>query len=142
MITYLDTSAIVKTVIEEAGSDVAIEVWNAADTRVTSMITYAEARAALAAARRDRRLTGPRGAEARTRLDHRWAELARSEVTNEIVRLAGDLAEREALRGYDAVHLATALRIGAADDIVVVTWDRPLSSAALRHGAAVAPRIP
>ena len=54
MITYFDTSALVKTIVAEPDSDAASEIWNASDVRLTSMITYAEARATLAAAARDR----------------------------------------------------------------------------------------
>jgi predicted nucleic acid-binding protein len=51
---------------------------------------------------------------------------------------AGEIAEQQALRGYDAVHLATALSI-EDPDIALVTWDRDLAQAALRAGRSVAP---
>jgi predicted nucleic acid-binding protein len=38
-----------------------------------------------------------------------------------------------ALRGYDAVHLATALELGD-EEVVLVTWDRDLTRAAERIG--------
>jgi len=41
------------------------------------------------------------------------------------------------MRGYDAVHLATALALG--DDTLLVTWDADLGRAALGSGCAVAP---
>jgi predicted nucleic acid-binding protein len=41
------------------------------------------------------------------------------------------------LRGYDAVHLASALALGA--DTTVVTWDKDLGRAALRSGCGLAP---
>ncbi len=53
---------------------------------------------------------------------------------------AGELAEEHALRGYDAVHLATALS-ARVDDLLVVSWDRDLATAALNCGHAVAPAI-
>ena len=57
-----------------------------------------------------------------------------------LARAAGKLAEEYALRGYDAVHLATAIR---SDDrnLLVVTWDRDLGGAALQRGLAVAPAL-
>ena len=51
--------------------------------------------------------------------------------------LAGDLAETHALRGYDAVHLASALAI-ADDRTVMVTTDRHLRTAARNVGLATA----
>jgi predicted nucleic acid-binding protein len=41
------------------------------------------------------------------------------------------------LRGYDAVHLASALALDA--DTTIVTWDEDLKRAAARRGCAVAP---
>jgi predicted nucleic acid-binding protein len=53
-----------------------------------------------------------------------------------LARTAGELAERHALRGYDAVHLASALAI---DDpsLVMATWDRDLATAAAHHRTVV-----
>ncbi len=58
------------------------------------------------------------------------------EVTDEVARSAGDLAGAHALRGYDAVHLASSLTL--ADDTVMVTWDRELALAAYRSGLDLA----
>ena len=63
--------------------------------------------------------------------DH-WDEIDTVEVTDDLVRFAGDLADRRALRGYDAVHLASALILG--DEVVMATWDRELSDAASEEG--------
>ncbi|HVF79730.1 MAG TPA: type II toxin-antitoxin system VapC family toxin [Solirubrobacteraceae bacterium] len=52
---------------------------------------------------------------------------------------AGELAEQHALRGYDAVHLATALAT-SAPQLALVTWDRDLASAALELGITIIPR--
>jgi uncharacterized protein len=58
------------------------------------------------------------------------------EPRTEIVELAGKLAERHALRAYDAVHLASALAL--RDRLVAfATWDRGLADAAHASGLAV-----
>ncbi len=137
MITYLDTSALVKTIVAEPDTDVAIDLWNASDVRLTSLITYAEARAALAAASRDRRLVGRARSAARDALDDRWLDLSDAAVSDEVVHLAGDLADRAGLRGYDAVHLATAMLVGPTD-VVFATWDSALAEAAASAGLVTA----
>ena len=58
-------------------------------------------------------------------------------VDREIANRAGENAEDLALRGYDAVHLATALELGD-EDVVLVTWDRDLAQAAERVGLGIA----
>lgn len=59
-------------------------------------------------------------------------------VDRELAQRAGALAAVHALRGYDAVHLATALAIDDPE-IVLVTWDRDLARAGLAAGRAVIP---
>jgi len=64
-------------------------------------------------------------------------KLSRIAVDVQLARDAGELAERFALRGYDAVHLASAL--SADGPVTLVTWDAALRSAAEQNGLAIAP---
>ena len=65
-------------------------------------------------------------------LDRRFHHV---EITPDLVTSAGDLAEEVALRAYDAVQLAAALSLDIRD-LVVVTGDRQLASAAQALGLA------
>jgi antitoxin (DNA-binding transcriptional repressor) of toxin-antitoxin stability system len=56
VIAYLDTSALIKLVVTEDGAEQALRLWDVAGEVVVSRLAWAEALAALAAARRDRRL--------------------------------------------------------------------------------------
>ena len=68
-----------------------------------------------------------------------WLELDGIVLDEELAVRAGELAEAFALRGYDAVHLASAEAIADADT-VLVTADRDLASAAASLGmTAVVP---
>lgn len=58
-------------------------------------------------------------------------------VDERLAAHAGELAENLGLRGYDAVHLATALELGD-EEVVLVTWDRDLARASERVGLGVA----
>lgn len=141
MTTYFETSAIVKLLVAEEGSNRAGLLWDASDLIATSTISYAEARAALAAALRARRLT-PTGLQgAKVALEDRFRRFDRVEVSEDLVRSAGDLAEEHELRGYDAIHLASALSLEAPETILV-TWDHDLARAGRRVGldlAGIAP---
>jgi predicted nucleic acid-binding protein len=68
------------------------------------------------------------------------AELMIIGVEEALARRAGELADERALRGYDAVHLASALALGP-DETILATWDRDLSNAAAGAGLAVAPAL-
>ena len=63
-------------------------------------------------------------------------ELTLVGIDGQLARDAGELAERLALRGYDAVHLASALALGT--DTTFVSWDADLRRAAASSGCAVA----
>lgn len=101
----------------------------------SSRITYVESRAALAAAWRSGRIDAGGLRLARQSLESLTEELEVIEVAEELTRRAGDLAEERGLRGYDALHLATALTAGQAT--TMVTWDLELASASVASGLAV-----
>jgi predicted nucleic acid-binding protein len=112
-------------------------LWNSRHRVALGTLAYPEARAALAAARRARRLTaiGYRTAVEDLEMLHAGALIV--EIDDSLARRAGDLAAEHQLRGYDAVHLASALRLG--DQTMLVTWDVRLHAAAVASGLAVAP---
>jgi predicted nucleic acid-binding protein len=137
LILYFDTSALLKLLVAEDGSDLVAELWATELPGATSLLAHPEARAALAAARRAGRLTERAHRRAVSELEDVIAGLALIGVDEELARHAGALAGEFALRGYDAVHLASALAAGAA--VTMVTWDEALRRAASAGGMALAP---
>ncbi len=138
MIAYFDSSALVKLVVEEDGSDEVAVLWDGADVVVSSRVAYPEVRAALAAASRNGRLTGRSLAEAKRQWARFWDALRVVELSDEVGLLSGDLAEAHRLSGFDAVHLASALLV-SGDDVVVATWDSRLRAAADATGLPTLP---
>lgn len=139
MIAYFDTSALVKLFIrDEEGTRIAEEIWDASDVVVTSRVAYPEGRAALASAHRAQRLTARSLKHARGSLDTCLRQVAVVELDAPVAEIAGDVAERFALRAYDAIHLASALAIGG-DDLVLLTWDERLAAAGRRAALDVVP---
>ena len=43
--------------------------------------------------------------------DKDWSQYLILSVTGDMIRLAGDLAEKHALRGFDSIHLDSALTL-------------------------------
>ena len=138
MISYFETSAFLKLLIDEPGSVMAQQLWRTSTRTICSRLLYPEARAALAAAARARRVTTVEHIRARERLEAFWQAIDRLGVRTRLARRAGDLAEVHRLRGYDAVHLASYESI-AGDATVLVTFDDDLRDAALALGFPVAP---
>jgi predicted nucleic acid-binding protein len=113
------------------------ELWGTRLRAASSILCYPEGRAALAAARRGRRLSAAGYERAREEFESLQSELVLIGIDVSLTQRAGELAEEHELRGYDAVHLASALALGA--DITLVTWDGDLKRAAEQCGCAVAP---
>lgn len=137
-IVYFDSSAFVKLVIEEDGSHIAATLWDGCDAAVSSRLAYPEVRAALAAAGRANRLQPDAQRAAEDLWEKFWAATRPVELTETITAHAGRLASEHALRGADAVHLASALAVGVADTVLAV-WDQRLRSGAEACGVRLAP---
>lgn len=135
MITYVDTSTLLKRLLTEDGSDEADVIWTTADVLVSAVTVVVEARAALAAAQRGGRLTLAELTDVKSELVELLEEVTFVEITDDLVAEAEDLAEVEALRGYDAIHLAAGLAIKAN---VLTSADAALCDAAARRGLHVA----
>jgi predicted nucleic acid-binding protein len=128
---YLDSSAIVKLVVPEPETPALMEALRLDPEAVSSVLARVEV---LRAVRR----TGAR----RALTDRAEAVLRRTalvRMSDDIVHTASRLAPPE-LRTLDAIHLATALSLGASVTAVVI-YDGRLASAATAVGLPVrAPR--
>ncbi len=127
-LVYLDSSALVKLVVPEDGTD-ALRAWlSSRPGVVSSSIAVTEVRRAVG------RVSTRRSLSDRARL-----------VLDGVALLAVDLAVLETaaglkppeLRTPDAIHVASALSLGA-DLLAFVTWDERQEVAARRAGLPVA----
>ena len=137
-IVYFDSSAFVKLVVDEDGSDLAAILWDGCDAAVSSRLAYPEVRAALAAAGRAHRLDRADLSRAELAWEDYWAATRPVELTERVTAHAGQLATDYALRGSDAVHLASLLAVGATDTLFAV-WDERLRAGAQSAGVQLAP---
>ena len=137
---YLDTSAWVKIYMLDENAEPVATVMREASARYTHLIAWAEMRAALATAERMGRFSefGKRNAVATAERD--WADFQIVDATEQIIRRAGDLADRFGLRGYDSVHLAAAEAISLLlmpERLHFVCFDDRLNDAANALGLVV-----
>jgi hypothetical protein len=135
VIGYLDMSAFVPLVIEEPSSASCRRFWDDADAVVSSRLLYVETAAALAQARRMDRLTSREHRASLHLLDRLWSEIDVADVDEPVVTRAGALAYQLALRGYDAVHCASAEQLNDAD-VVAASGDQRLLAAWQKLGIA------
>lgn len=141
MILYLDTSALVKRYVMEPGSQEVIALIEHADTVGSAVLTQVEMASALAKAVR---LNWVEQSDAEIAwqdfLEH-WLSFIRLSVTSVILERASRLAWQHGMRGYDAVHLATALfwQEILGEPVTLAAFDMQLWEGAQRAGMVIWP---
>jgi predicted nucleic acid-binding protein len=128
---YLDTSALIKRFVREAGSQ-AVSRIVAREPVATSKIAYVEVHATLMRARREGRLTANQYTLVFGQFEREWPAYIRVDLNDDVLRLGREMVRRHPLRGYDAVHLASAVSLGRGleEQIVFVAADARLLTAA------------
>ena len=86
-IVYFDSSALVKLVVDEDGSDIVAELWNGCDAAVSSRLAYPEVCAALAAAGRNHDLTESQARDAAAEWEVFWASMRPVELSVDVCLL-------------------------------------------------------
>lgn len=132
MILFCDTSALIKLLISEPGSDQMQHASTEAEAIAVCRISWAEVMAGMA--RRQREV--PRDAvmleQSRVQLIQSWPLCTVVEVSQSLVETAGRFADVFALRGYDSVQLAAAheLHTNSEQPLTFACFDRRLKQAA------------
>lgn len=140
LILYLDTSALVKLYVREPGSSAVARQLGRAEAVSTSVVAWAESRAAFARLLRERPRSRARHRQRVAQLARDWERYAVVELSAAVAHEAGELAERHGLRGFDAIHLASALWLKSAyaGDLSFMAFDDRLASAAAAAGLTLA----
>jgi uncharacterized protein len=139
VILYLDTSSLVKLYVSEKETPATKQLVGAMEVIATSRLAYVEARAAFARKRRERGV-GPKDYRNIVQnLDNDRESYFVVDISDTLVKMAGQLAEKHALRGYDAIHLASALTLRREGDqpVAFSCFDGRLSVAARGEGLKI-----
>lgn len=136
MIVYLDTSALVKRYFKEEYSAEVINYWADAEEIITSCVTYVEAMASFW--RKKREGLTPEGLirEVSGLFKRDWESFIRVEVNEDLNEYVDLLIERHPLRGFDAIHLASAKVVhdSLQENFIFLCFDQRLASAAYEEG--------
>jgi len=141
MILYLDTSALVKKYFKETGSIEVVSTWKKADVIATSMVTYAEAMAAVFRKKRESDLSPPSFKKILNSFRKDWESFVLVELTDALNATIDNLLPSYVLRGFDAIHLASALMIhqSIAEVLVFACYDQRLLQSAQSEGLQTLP---
>ena len=144
MILYMDTSALLKKYFQEVGSKDVISKWKEAAGIVTSTVTYAEIMASIHRKRRegsenDKLLRGVINL-----FQEDWNTFIQVAVTNDLNESIDRILLYHPLRGFDAIHLASALivRENVPGKFLFACFDRRLNTAAQAEGLNTLPASP
>jgi predicted nucleic acid-binding protein len=138
---YFDTSALVKLYIREPQTPVVQEFIASTTRSATVITTKAEVAGAVGRAVRAQRLPSGVAHSAWATFCQHWPTLHRVQIAAALVTHAGELALTYALRGYDAVHLASALywQTLLGVPVTMATYDRLLWDTSQTIGLKVWP---
>ena len=143
---FCDSSAIVKRYVREAGTNWTISLFRSSSRNsfYAARISLVEAISAFTRRLKNKSLTQTQTAKAKTRFRRTFQrKFFKMEVDAILIERAADLAEKYALRGYDAVQLSAALtannaRISVgASPLIFVCADEKLNDAAKIEGLTV-----
>lgn len=136
MIVYLDASALVKRYVVEAESAQVVALIEGARMTGTAVLCRAEVAAALAKAVRVGLVSRDSAVKSLGEFNADWEYLARLQIGEPLAARAATLAWEHGLRGYDALHLATALvwRETLGEAVTMATYDRELWRGAREAG--------
>jgi uncharacterized protein len=141
VILYLDTSALVKLYVDEAGSDVVMRYVQQASVVATSKIAFVEARSAFARAKREGILSDKGYRQSVERLRYDWKRYMIVEISDALIEAAGEMTDKFSLRGFDALHLSSALLLQqqTGHQVSAACWDSRLWDALKELGFDTVP---
>jgi len=143
MILYLDTSALVKGYFKEEYSDEVISRCQEAEEIVTSSVAYAETMACFYRKKREAKLSHGFMGKITELFRTDWGSFIRVEVNDELNQYIDMVVRKHPLRGFDAIHLASALVIHERlrEDFLFVCFDNKLALAAHEEGLIAFPKL-
>lgn len=136
---YFDTSALVKRFVTEVASDRVERLIADEPSVATAKIAYPEIYSGLTRKWREKDLSRSDYELACRQFELDWESYVRIDLHDDILRISRDLIQRHPLRGFDAVHLASAtyLQKALGEPISFVAADRRLLEAADQESLAI-----
>jgi len=136
MILYLDTSALVKKYFKEVGSNHVISLWKKSIAIVTSSVAYAETMASFYRKKREANIKEKLITKTINIFKKDWKSFVRIEANDDLNEKIDKLIDRYPLRGFDAIHLASALIINetVSEAFLFACFDKRLLNAAITEG--------
>ena len=141
MILYLDTSALVKRYFHEPYSEEVLSRWQEAAEIATSSVAYAEVMASFYRKKRETAFEDALMEEIVRNFRTDWHSFIRIQVNDELNEYIDKAIEAHPLRGFDAIHLASAMIMheNFQDRLLFACFDQKVTQAAQKEGIQTFP---
>jgi len=135
MLIYLDFSVFIKKYFKEIGSDHILEIWNDAEYLAISQVGYSEILGAIHKKQKMDRFSDKIKNQIVKDFKDDWESLIKVSADQKLNPELSRLHDKHLLRGFDAIHLATAILLAKKieKDIQFLTADSNLHSAAQKE---------
>ena len=139
MILYCDTSALIKRYVEEKGTERVDALWEDCQGVSTSVVAFAETISAFGRKLREGLLSRKEYTKTVRKFRDDYEHLILVPVDNNLNSVMENLFNRHSLRGFDAIHLASALVFTNSKeiDLFFACFDHILNEAAIKEGLKV-----
>jgi len=135
LILYLDTSAMIKLYIQEAGSELIKEAIDTNRIIATAGIAYSEAISAFVRLTLLNSISKKDYEICKSSIKRDWASFFIIDVSENIIQLAADLIEKHKIRSFDGIHLASAVLLNKQINkrVTFSSWDKKLLKSAQKE---------
>ncbi len=134
MILFLDSSALVKRYVEEEGTKLVDELWEKAEEVATSVVAFAEVISAFSRKSREGILTQKELIEIIYEFKEDYSRMIHVPITLELNKIIERLLVSYSLKGFDAIHLASALILKVEfPETVFLCFDKALNKTARKE---------
>lgn len=134
MILYCDTSALIKRYVEEDGTDQVDELWDKSEVVSTSVVAFAESMATFRRKFREGMFSKKEYDFTINKFKEDYRYLILIPVNAELNNIIERLISKYQLRGFDAIHLASAMVFNRNDIVLFACFDERLNVAAKEEG--------
>ncbi len=139
MILYLDTSALVKRYVEEDKSEEVDNLWEETIEIASSTVVFAESMATFRRKFREGVFSEAEYIQTISEFKNEYHRFIIVPISSELNRIIEEILLKYPLRGFDSIHLASALLIqkGSNLNTIFACFDNSLNKAAEQEGLNV-----
>lgn len=140
MIAYFDSSSIVKWFFDEPQMDRARKTKDQSEIAITSPLSFPEVMSAICRAKSEKRCSGYDVKLVKEEFLSVWPNFQLVQINDSLIQLSGKLVFTHGLKGYDSVHLASALALKKSEKGIKIffsCFDEKLNKAAKKEGLAI-----